>query len=101
MTPAPTDEARARLINRTIGLKTLGEVEGARAAVQEWLRAHPGDEGMRAVDVQLARMAEELETDTPPSVTYLTTSTREPLPPIGTADDPTTGKGEESVASEA
>jgi hypothetical protein len=110
MTPdANENDARQRgdLINRTIGLRTLGQIDEVRAQIADWLRAHPDDNGVREVDARLADFAQTLETDSPASYAYQTTvdtqSLREPLPPTGTAARPTTNAsaGDESVASEA
>ena len=104
MTPT-NDTRRADLLNRTIGLRTLGQIDEARAQIADWLRAHPDDDGVRAVDARLAEFAQTLETDSPASYAYLTDvdtqSGREPLPPSGNVARPTTQAGDESVASEA
>ncbi len=111
MTPDPNenDTRRADLINRTIGLRTLGQIDEVRAQIADWLRAHPDDDGVREVDTRLADFAQTLETDSPASYAYQTTvdtqSLREPLPPSDLAARPTTNAassaGDESMASEA
>lgn len=107
MTPDANENnaRRGDLINRTIGLRTLGQIDEVRAQIADWLRAHPDDDGVREVDARLAGFAQTLETDSPASYAYQTSvdtqSRREPLPPSGNADRATTQAGNESVASEA
>ena len=91
------EAARAELINRTIGLSTLEQIREARHGLAEWLRAHPGDHGIRNVDAGLARQEAELLPQSPASFAYLTTAPHEPLPPGETV----TGDEEPSVAGQA
>ncbi len=102
MTPDANENnaRRGDLINRTIGLRTLGQIDEVRAQIADWLRAHPDDDGVREVDTRLADFAQTLETDSPASYAYQTTvdtQDREPLPPTANRR----AAGDESVASEA
>lgn len=46
--------AREILLERILDATTLSEIEGARQALREWVRAHPGDEGMSIAFEQLS-----------------------------------------------
>ena len=70
MDTTSANETRQKLINRTIGITTLDQIEEARQELQRWLAAHTDDEGIREVDARLADMARTLTEQTPPSVAY-------------------------------
>lgn len=75
-----TIDERVELINRTIGLSHLRQIEAARRDLHTWLQAHPDDAGIRDLDTQLARQEAAAARQSVGTFAYLTTSAREPLP---------------------
>jgi hypothetical protein len=73
-----TDTIRADLLNRAVSATTRAQLLPVRREMQEWLRAHPDDEAMRAVAENLERLAKHFEDRTPDIIDYLTTT------PMGT-----------------
>lgn len=49
-------EARERVLDLVLGAMTLEEIAAARQALQEWMKAHPEEEGMRHGFEQLSLM---------------------------------------------
>lgn len=65
---------RSELINRTIGLSHLRQIEALREELRAWLQAHPDDAGIRDLDAQLARQEAEQSRQSAGTFAYLTTS---------------------------
>lgn len=74
-------DRRADLINRTIGLSHLGQIEAMREELGAWLRDHPNDAGIRDLDAELARQEAEASRQSAGTFGYLTTSRRNVVTP--------------------
>jgi hypothetical protein len=69
-----TSEERGELINRTIGLSHLRQIEAVRSDLQVWLQAHPDDEGIRQIDAHLAEQQAATKRQSAGTFAYLTTT---------------------------
>jgi hypothetical protein len=67
-------DRRADLINRTIGISHLRQIETVREELRAWLQTHPDDAGIRDLDAQLARQEAEASRQSAGTFAYLTTS---------------------------
>ena len=74
-------DRRADLINRTIGISHLRQIEAMREELGAWLQAHPDDAGIRELDEQLARQEAEASRQSAGTFGYLTTSRRNVVTP--------------------
>lgn len=50
------EEARERLLDLVLGAVALDEIEAARQALRDWIRAYPEEEGLRDGFEQLSLM---------------------------------------------
>ncbi len=74
-------DRRVDLINRSIGLSHLRQIEAMRDELRAWLQAHPDDAGIRDLDAQLARQEAEASRQSAGTFGYLTTSRRNVVVP--------------------
>lgn len=57
------NEARERLSEQVLSANTLPEIEDAKKALREWMRAHPDEQGMRDGFEQLYTLQEIIEAE--------------------------------------
>jgi len=55
------NEARERVSEQVLTANTLPEIEAAKQALREWMKAHPEEQGRRAGFEQLYTMQEIIE----------------------------------------
>ena len=57
------NEARERLSEQVLSANSLSEIEDAKKALREWMRAHPTEQGMRDGFEQLYAIQEIIEAE--------------------------------------